>query len=133
MSPELTFERERLKRQVDFQEQLYSSLSEATQRARLSELRDIPVITVIDRPTPPARPDDRRLLLNLILGLVLGGIVGIGVAYASAFLERSEREGNEEYKRFMGEVHGALRGPQRVVRRARSLLPGGSPEGRGSR
>jgi len=123
-SPTLTFERDRLRRQVDLRQQLFTSLAESHQRARIEEVRDIPVITVVDPPGAPARPDDPRLLLRALLGLMLGGMVGTGVAYGRAFVERAEDERDEEYDDLVREVRRAFDGPRRAARRVRSLLPG---------
>lgn len=125
-SPTLTFERDRLRRQVDLRQQLYTSLAEAYQKARIEEVRDIPVVTVVDRPTVPARADDPRLLLTLLLGVMLGAMIGTGVAYGRAFLERSEEERDEEYDDLVREFRRAFEGPRRAARRVRSLLPGNS-------
>jgi len=124
-SPTLTFERDRLRRQVDLRQQLFTSLAESHQRARIEEVRDIPVITVVDLPAAPARPDDPRLLLRVVLGLMLGGMVGTGFAYGRAFVERAEEERDEEYDDLVREVRRAFDGPRRAARRVRSLLPGG--------
>jgi uncharacterized protein involved in exopolysaccharide biosynthesis len=84
-SPELSFRRERLVREVSLREQMFSVLSEMYEQAKLEEVRDTPVITVIDKPEVPPRPDSRGLLLKSILGLVLGGLVGVTVALAKEF------------------------------------------------
>lgn len=123
-SPTLTFERDRLRRQVDLRQQLFTSLAESHQRARIEEVRDIPVITVVDPPAAPARADGPRLLLRVVLGLMLGGMIGTGFAYGRAFVERSEEERDEEYDDLVREVRRAFDGPRRAARRVRSLLPG---------
>lgn len=123
-SPTFTFQRDRLRRQVDLRQQLYTSLAESHQKARIEEVRDVPVITVIDPPTVPVRADDSRVLLLLVLGLMLGAMIGTGVAYGRAFLERSKEKGDEEYDDLVQEFRRAFEGPRRVARRVRSVLPG---------
>ncbi len=80
-SPELLFQSERLQREVEFRQQLYTVLAESYERAKIDEVRDTPVITVVERPELPARPDRRGLLkwglVALILGLVLGSILAL--------------------------------------------------------
>ena len=80
-SPELLFQSERLQREVEFRQQLYTVLAESYERAKIDEVRDTPVITVVERPELPARPDRRGLvkwgLVSLILGLILGSILAL--------------------------------------------------------
>ena len=80
-SPELLFQSERLQREVEFRQQLYTVLAESYERAKIDEVRDTPVITVVERPELPARPDRRGLvkwgLVSLILGLILGAILAL--------------------------------------------------------
>jgi uncharacterized protein involved in exopolysaccharide biosynthesis len=80
-SPELLFQSDRLQREVEFRQQLYAVLAESYERAKIDEVRDTPVITVVERPELPARPDRRGLvkwgLVSLILGLVLGSILAL--------------------------------------------------------
>lgn len=49
-------------------------------QARIAEVRDTPVITVLQQPYFPPRHDPRRQVLSAALGLVLGGILGIVMA-----------------------------------------------------
>lgn len=81
-SPELQFERERLQREVDRQRQLQGSIYQALQQARLSEVRDTPVITVLQQPYLPVRADRRHGLFKLLAGagagLILGMVLAVG-------------------------------------------------------
>ena len=58
-----------------------TTLVQAYEQARISEVRDTPVITVLQAPFLPPGPDDRRLLLSAALGIVLGGMAGIVFAF----------------------------------------------------
>lgn len=80
-SPELTFQRERLQREISRQQQVYTGLVQSFEQARIAEVRDTPVITVLQAPYFPPGPDDRSLLLALALGLVLGGMAGVVLAF----------------------------------------------------
>lgn len=80
-SPELDFERQRLTTAVELQRQLYATLSEGYERARMDEVRDTPVITRIDPPERPAGPDQRNLLRVAILALIGGLFAGVVLAF----------------------------------------------------
>jgi uncharacterized protein involved in exopolysaccharide biosynthesis len=70
-SPHLTFLYDRLGRNVSLKQQLYTTLSQAYEQARIEEVRDTPVITVVEDPLLPARPDPVPLTRALIAGLFL--------------------------------------------------------------
>ena len=74
-SPPLQFEFDRLEREVLMRQQVYTSLAQSYEAARIDEVRNTPVITVMEPPDLPARPDPR---LALIKG-VLAGLLGLGL------------------------------------------------------
>lgn len=80
-SPELQFQYERLQRNVSLRQQVYTTLVQSFEQARIAEVRDTPVITVLQPPYMPPGPDERRLALFLALGLVLGGMGGTVLAF----------------------------------------------------
>jgi len=87
-SPELTFQRERLQREISRQQQVYTALAQSFEQARIAEVRDTPVITVLQRPFLPPGPDDRSLLLAVVLGVVRGGMAGVVLAFVVEALRR---------------------------------------------
>lgn len=86
-SPGLTFEEGRLKRQVDIRQDLYLTLDREYETARMEEVNDTPVITVIDEATPPVRKSKPKRALLVVVALVLGAMVGVfwaaGVEYVA--------------------------------------------------
>jgi uncharacterized protein involved in exopolysaccharide biosynthesis len=86
-SPDLTFQHDRLDRDISLRQQVYTTLVQSFEQARISEVRDTPVITVLQAPFLPA-PDDRRLLLMVALGVVLGGMAGIVLAFVVEAMRR---------------------------------------------
>jgi len=81
-SPELTFQHDRLQRQVNMRQDLYTSLSQSYEQARIQEVQNTPVITIVERPIVPPLNERRHLLLKILLGLILGAMVGVGVILA---------------------------------------------------
>ena len=55
-SPELVFERERLDRQVQIRQDVYQTLRREYEVARIDEVNNTPVLTVVDPPVSPADP-----------------------------------------------------------------------------
>ncbi|MDH3285397.1 MAG: Wzz/FepE/Etk N-terminal domain-containing protein, partial [Acidobacteriota bacterium] len=69
-SPDLTFQHDRLERDISLRQQVYTTLVQSFEQARISEVRDTPVITVLQAPFFPPGPDDARILLVVALGIV---------------------------------------------------------------
>jgi uncharacterized protein involved in exopolysaccharide biosynthesis len=99
-SPQLTFEHDRLQRQVIMRQELVTAMAQAFEQARIDEVRNTPVITVIDRPESPALPDPRFRLLKLLLGSTVGLLVGFGFAFIREFGERAKTEEGRAYGEF---------------------------------
>ena len=99
-SPQLTFEHDRLQRQVVMRQELVTAMAQAYEQARIDEVRNLPVITVIDQPEPPALPDSRSVVLKLLVGLTLGMMLGFGLAFTREFSERAKNEESEAYGDF---------------------------------
>lgn len=76
-SPELRFEHDRLQRTVAMRQQLVTSLAQAYEQARMDEVRNTPVITILDAPAVPVRPDSRGLLFKLITAVIVSLVVGL--------------------------------------------------------
>ncbi len=120
-SSELAFEEDRLRRDVAVRQEVYRTLTQAFEQARIEEVRDTPVITIVQRPDPPLEPDARGLVAKACLGGVLGAFLGaIGVLLASVWQEFRRRE-PEAAERLAGGVRDAwadLRRPWRLLKRS---------------
>lgn len=129
-SPALRFEHDRLQRRVSLQQQVYTSLAQSLEEAKIQSVRSTPVITVVEPPREPARPDSRMLAVRALLGLLIGGMMAVFWAFG-ARLMTDAREGEpdqyEEFERLRKETMEEIRA---VVRRARRIL-GGVAGGRG--
>jgi uncharacterized protein involved in exopolysaccharide biosynthesis len=74
---ELTVERDRLQRQVQMQQAVFTSLTQAYEDARIREVRDTPVITIVDAPVMPVYGLPRGRVRRGILGIMAGFIAGL--------------------------------------------------------
>ena len=99
-SPALMTEKARLERRVDLRQQIASSLSQSYEQARLEEVRNTPVVTVLDVPEGSARRNNRTLI-KLMMALVPAFILALSLALAHDFLRRQRMEDPEEYERFV--------------------------------
>jgi uncharacterized protein involved in exopolysaccharide biosynthesis len=95
-SPQLTFEATRLQRRITLRQEVYSSLAESFERARIDEVRNTPLITVVDAPEGSGRKAG-NVLVTAVVALLAGACVALMLAFALEMLERARREGAEEY------------------------------------
>jgi uncharacterized protein involved in exopolysaccharide biosynthesis len=87
-SPDLTFRHDRLDRDISLRQQVFTTLVQSFEQARISEVRDTPVITVLQAPFFPPGPDEARMLLVIAMGLVLGGVAGMILAFVVETVKR---------------------------------------------
>jgi uncharacterized protein involved in exopolysaccharide biosynthesis len=99
-SPELRFQYERLQRQVTIKQEVFTTLRRSYEEARIQEVNDTPVITVIDRAVPPEQKSSPKRKLNVILAFFLGGVVGVFGAFGREFAERARESDKGEYEEF---------------------------------
>jgi uncharacterized protein involved in exopolysaccharide biosynthesis len=118
-SPELVFEHDRLQRDVQSRQQVLNSLTQSYEEARIRELRNTPVISMVETPKLPVLHDPRRRILFGLLGMMLGGSIGIALALASTTVTHHRATGGSDVEELIGameELKGDLRSPTRWVR-----------------
>lgn len=118
-SPELRFRYERLQRRVNLRQQVFASLSQSLEQAKIDEVRSTPVVTVVDPPELPVHADSRRLILRGVLGLLLGGILGILWASGRELISRGQEMDPEEYAEFKRLSHSIVDDIKTIWRRLR--------------
>lgn len=110
-SPQLVFEHDRLEREVGLQQQVFIAAAEAHEEARARELRNTPVVTLVDSPELPASPNPRGRVRRAVMGLLVGALVGFLVALVGHLVARRRRAGDPEVETLhalLGEVRGDL-------------------------
>jgi uncharacterized protein involved in exopolysaccharide biosynthesis len=121
-SPVLMFQQERMTREISRQQALYSSLSEAYESAKIEEVRDTPVLTIVEPPQTPIRPKSRGLLQKGFLALAVGSLLGILLAFGGDLLASSRHQHGDEFEEFTSLRRAALDDllhPWRPLRRLR--------------
>lgn len=116
-SPELTFQYERLQRDVVLKQTSVTSLSQALEQARIEEVRNLPVISVFEEPTVPVRPDPSGRLWLVLAVVTFASLAAIIVAFTSALIERAKR-GTSHYGEFRRALAEAKDDPLPVLRRS---------------
>jgi uncharacterized protein involved in exopolysaccharide biosynthesis len=108
-SPELLFGYDRLQRDVALRQQVAVSLAQSYEQARIAEVRNTPVVTVVEQPEAPVIPDRRRLLLKGLLALLGGGVLGAFLALGRDLFIRSSSSEPDEYTEFVALRRAASR------------------------
>ncbi|MBA3888893.1 MAG: hypothetical protein H0X64_00025 [Gemmatimonadaceae bacterium] len=76
----LEYRENQLQREVALRQQAYTQLVLASEQAKIDEVRDTPLISVVDPPRTPVRPDPRGLAIWGIVSMILGGSAGLVAA-----------------------------------------------------
>ncbi len=120
-SPDLTLEYERLQRQVSLRQQLYTTLAQSFEQARIDEVRDTPVLTIIAEPNLPALPASRRLLVKSVLAAAAGLVLAVLIVVADVLVKPHEpnlESDLEEFRALRRDAFADLRNPFRPIGRA---------------
>jgi uncharacterized protein involved in exopolysaccharide biosynthesis len=100
LSSELAVQEQRLQRDLAMRQEIYSTLAQSYEQARIEEVRDTPLITIVERPIVPPRADSRSVVLKAGLALLLGLLGGGAVAFLLEALVETRRQHPLEYEQF---------------------------------
>jgi uncharacterized protein involved in exopolysaccharide biosynthesis len=119
-SPELRFREDRLTREIARRQAVYATLAQAFEQAKIDEVRDTPVITVLEEPVLPSIGDARHTIDKALLAIALALLVAVGLAFVLDSLKRTKTEEIDELSelRLLGrEFLHEVRNPVRTARR----------------
>jgi uncharacterized protein involved in exopolysaccharide biosynthesis len=119
-SPELVMASSRLQRDVVMKQQLYTSLLQAYDHARIEEARNQPSITILEPPERPTTPERSSAASMPLLWAITGLLIAIMLAFIRermAETAASPTPAFEHYKELRREALGDLKNPLRPVGR----------------
>lgn len=119
-SPQLSFERDRLQRDVMLQQQVFTTLTQAYDDVRIREARDTPSITIFEAPAVSTTPEPRGRAKRGLLGLVLGAMFGGFLALVSEMMARRKGIGDSDANEFLAALEDAKREVFGPLRRSRA-------------
>ena len=117
-SPELQVEQERLQRQVTLRQQVYLTLAQNFEAAKLEEVRSTPLISVIDQPDVFVEPLLRHTLLKVLAAFLVATVLVAGFTLATAVLRRAGEGELGGYREFMEVLRDATADVRRLFGRA---------------
>jgi uncharacterized protein involved in exopolysaccharide biosynthesis len=116
-SPLLEFEASRLERDVQLKQQVQLSLTRAYEEARIAEVRDTPVLTIIDHAVPAARRAWPRRRVIVLLAFAAGLLAAALTVYVVEFRAAVAQSGRSDYEELRTAVASARRQIGAIVRR----------------
>lgn len=126
-SPALRFQAGRLEREIGLQQQVYATLAQALEQARIEEVRNTPVITVVDDPHNSARPEGMGLVPVGLVSLLVGAVLGCVAVFVRSYV-RQERERKPQAFEAFDELRNSMR--SRIDPRRRRRPPDSHGVGR---
>jgi uncharacterized protein involved in exopolysaccharide biosynthesis len=127
-SPELSFEYERLQRQVSMRQEVYTSLLRSQEETSIEALRDTPLFTVIDAPAGTGEMQPRGLVVKTALGFFVGMALAVFLAFVRDSAMRGSAAGDprhREFRQLASQVWHDVRRPTRWIGRRNRPAPQG--------
>jgi uncharacterized protein involved in exopolysaccharide biosynthesis len=124
-SPQLALQSAQLERTVSLRQQVFVTLSQAYEQARIEAMRNISLISVLQRPEYSVNRKVASLARNIVLALILGVLVAMGLVVARTKLAREPLENPADVEEFRALIKAAV--PKPPGRRARKLQGGSAP------
>lgn len=103
-SPQLTSAQARLRREVDLRQEVFLTLSRELETARIEEVNDAPVISVIQQAAPPQFKSAPRRAVIIVLGGTLGILLALCWVGATELLRRLRDVDEEGYRTLVGRL-----------------------------
>jgi uncharacterized protein involved in exopolysaccharide biosynthesis len=99
-SPDLTLTRDRLQRDVSLRQQVYTTLVQSLQEARIREVRDTPVITVLEAPRLAVAREARGTVQKILIGVIVGAVLGLLLAFLRNGWREAKAERGDDAREF---------------------------------
>lgn len=121
-SPQLLLNRDRLTRAVALRQQIYTTLLQSRAEARIREVRDTPVITMLESPHLPVVGESRQTLQRALTGGIAGVLLGVAIALIVSALNGSRAAPSDDAQEFFRLVDEAIPAVLRKRWRKRAAL-----------
>lgn len=118
--PQLVMQEDRLRRDVSLRSQVVAGLSQSLEQARLEEVRNVPVISVVEAPVRPALPDSRKLVLKGLFAAIASATFLLALVVATEWRRRfgvSSPEVAAEVEQLARDTAQDLKRPWRMLSR----------------
>ncbi|MBL0170011.1 MAG: hypothetical protein IPP90_04645 [Gemmatimonadaceae bacterium] len=120
--PQLVLQEDRLRRDVSLRQQVVVGLAQSLEQSRMEEVRNVPVISIVEAPVRPALPDSRKLVLKGLFAAIASGTLLFALLIAMEWRRRfttASPEAAAEVEQLARETAEDLRRPWRMLARDR--------------
>ena len=90
ISPSLQLTLDRLTREVEIQKNIFLTLKQQYELAKIEEIQGESVVRVLDQPQIPLGPSNKNLKLSVILSIIIGLGLGIILGFARSYLNNND-------------------------------------------
>jgi uncharacterized protein involved in exopolysaccharide biosynthesis len=118
----LRLQEDRLRSDMTAKQQVYTSLLEGFEQARIEEVRDTPTLTVLEAPETPLRPAPRGVVNATFVAAIVGALFGLFIGLVRDFRRRtangpSDTAGfNELWRSSVSDLRHPFRTASRLAR-----------------
>jgi uncharacterized protein involved in exopolysaccharide biosynthesis len=119
-SPDLQFQYERLNRQVLIKQEVLTSLSRQYEEARIHEVNDTPIITVIDRAVAPVEKSSPQRKASVMLAFFLSSMLALVWAFGADYMEGAKQRDRHDFDELtsqLSSIKDEIRSKLRLSRR----------------
>jgi uncharacterized protein involved in exopolysaccharide biosynthesis len=95
---------------VTLRQQVYLGLAQNYEAAKVEEVRNTPLLTVVERPDSFVVPKERGTIKMAILAMLAGVFLAIGIAFFREYVGKQRREGYPGYEEFVAERRALVAG-----------------------
>ncbi len=89
-SPSLQLLQDRLLRNVEIQKDIFLTLKQQLELAKIEEVQEASIFQVLDEPQLPLSPSNKNLIFNIVLAGIFGVGVGVFFAFSREYLNNSD-------------------------------------------
>ena len=103
-SPSLILQQDRLARNVEVQKQIFLTLKQQLELAKIEEVQGASIVQVLDSPDIPLSPENKNLKLSLFISVIFGLTIGTIIALirgAIQQLNKDKRKKLNKSKRYL--------------------------------
>lgn len=98
-SPALTLENERLEREVEIQKDIFITLKQQLELAKIQEVEGGSSVQVLDHPEIPYEVTNKNLINSLIFSSMIGFAIGVIIAMLRAYFKNSNIEERKKFRK----------------------------------
>jgi uncharacterized protein involved in exopolysaccharide biosynthesis len=99
ISPALQLEQDNLSRDVEIQKNIYLTLRQQQELAKIEEVEKASIIQVLDNPQVPLAPTNKNVRLSVMLAFLLGMGLGVIIAFIRSYANNSDIDERKKLRR----------------------------------